>query len=112
MPYARYYGSADATPLFVMLAGEYLRTTGDRALVDVAQVLTRTFRASDFAARLGGDEFCVVMFQGDDPQHAVERLHRELRNWNRQVRRPYRLSVSAERCDERSTCDLARPVHS
>ena len=68
---------------------------GDRALVDVAQVLTRTFRASDFAARLGGDEFCVVMFQGDDPQHAVERLHRELRNWNRQVRRPYRLSVSA-----------------
>ncbi len=68
---------------------------GDRALVDVAQVLTRTFRASDFAARLGGDEFCVLMFQGDDPQRAVERLHRELRKWNRQVRRPYRLAVSA-----------------
>ncbi|MBX3502515.1 MAG: amylo-alpha-1,6-glucosidase [Alphaproteobacteria bacterium] len=29
VPFARYYGSVDATPLFVMLAGAYLRRTGD-----------------------------------------------------------------------------------
>jgi glycogen debranching enzyme len=29
VPFARYYGSVDATPLFVMLAGEYLARTGD-----------------------------------------------------------------------------------
>jgi glycogen debranching enzyme len=29
VPFARYYGSVDATPLFVMLAGAYLQRTGD-----------------------------------------------------------------------------------
>jgi glycogen debranching enzyme len=32
VPFARYYGSADATPLFVLLAGEYLRRSDDREL--------------------------------------------------------------------------------
>lgn len=34
IPFGRYYGSHDATPLFVMLAGAYYRRTGDRALID------------------------------------------------------------------------------
>jgi glycogen debranching enzyme len=29
MPFARYYGSADATPLFIMLAGAYYERTAD-----------------------------------------------------------------------------------
>jgi glycogen debranching enzyme len=33
IPFDRYYGSVDATPLFVVLAAAYLRTTGDLALV-------------------------------------------------------------------------------
>ena len=33
IPFARYYGSVDATPLFVMLAGAYYERTGDRALI-------------------------------------------------------------------------------
>lgn len=31
VPFGRYYGSADATPLFVLLAGEYIYATGDLA---------------------------------------------------------------------------------
>jgi glycogen debranching enzyme len=34
MPFGRYYGSVDATPLFVLLAGEYYERTGDRAFVE------------------------------------------------------------------------------
>ena len=34
IPFGRYYGSADATPLFVMLASAYFERTGDAALVD------------------------------------------------------------------------------
>ena len=30
MPFGRYYGSVDATPLFIMLAGAYLERTGER----------------------------------------------------------------------------------
>jgi glycogen debranching enzyme len=33
VPFRCYYGSVDATPLFVMLAGAYLERTGDRATV-------------------------------------------------------------------------------
>jgi glycogen debranching enzyme len=33
VPFGRYYGSIDATPLFVMLAGQYYARTGDLALV-------------------------------------------------------------------------------
>jgi glycogen debranching enzyme len=33
VPFGRYYGAVDGTPLFVVLAGEYLRRTGDLALI-------------------------------------------------------------------------------
>ena len=33
VPFARYYGSVDATPLFVLLLGEYFNRTGDLATV-------------------------------------------------------------------------------
>ena len=34
IPFGRYYGSVDATPLFVLLAGAYYERTGDRAFVE------------------------------------------------------------------------------
>jgi glycogen debranching enzyme len=34
VPFGRYYGSVDATPLFVMLAAAYFERTGDRALME------------------------------------------------------------------------------
>ncbi len=34
MPFGRYYGSVDATPLFVILAGAYFQRTGDRAFIE------------------------------------------------------------------------------
>ncbi|MBB3593940.1 glycogen debranching enzyme [Rhizobium sp. BK529] len=34
VPFRRYYGSIDSTPLFVMLAGEYLHRTGDLATIE------------------------------------------------------------------------------
>ena len=34
LPFGRYYGGVDTTPLFVMLAGAYARRTGDLAIID------------------------------------------------------------------------------
>ncbi|MGE7136750.1 glycogen debranching N-terminal domain-containing protein [Luteibacter sp. NPDC031894] len=34
IPFSRYYGGVDTTPLFVMLAGAYARRTGDREFID------------------------------------------------------------------------------
>jgi len=43
VPFRRYYGSADSTPLFVMLAGAYLERTGD---LDAVQALWPNIEAA------------------------------------------------------------------
>ena len=58
IPFQRYYGSADATPLFVMLAAAHYRTTGDRELVK--ELWPNVKRALDWIDRHGdidGDGF-------------------------------------------------------
>jgi len=70
---------------------------GDRALMAVAQILSRTFRAADFIARIGGDEFCVVLAgTEDDAGRAVDRLQGAVGEWNLRVAPDaWRLSLSA-----------------
>lgn len=51
VPFEKYYGSIDSTPLFVMLAGEYFAETGDRALVE--QLWPNVERALQWIDRWG-----------------------------------------------------------
>jgi diguanylate cyclase (GGDEF)-like protein/PAS domain S-box-containing protein len=67
---------------------------GDRALVEVARILARTFRAADMASRYGGDEFCVLLFDGAHAQLAAERFEQGIRDWNAKGDEPFGLSVS------------------
>jgi glycogen debranching enzyme len=53
VPFAHYYGSVDATPLFVILAGDYLMRSGDQAFIgelsgalDAAMAWIRTNESS------------------------------------------------------------------
>jgi len=46
---------------FKQINDTYGHAVGDKILVKVAGMLTRSFRSSDFVARMGGDEFCVVL---------------------------------------------------
>ncbi|MGC2626004.1 MAG: amylo-alpha-1,6-glucosidase [Candidatus Udaeobacter sp.] len=58
VPFRRYYGSIDATPLFVMLAGAYYKRTGDRAFVE--SIWSNVQRALEWIDRYGdadGDGF-------------------------------------------------------
>ena len=54
---------------------QYGHSVGDRALIETAELLCRTFRESDIIARLGGDEFCVLLDDdGVGSEDAIERL--------------------------------------
>ncbi len=58
VPFARYYGGVDTTPLFVMLAGAYARRTGDLALIDqLWPALDAAMAWIDGAADSNGDGF-------------------------------------------------------
>jgi glycogen debranching enzyme len=51
VPFGRYYGSIDATPLFVVLAGEYFQRTGDRPFI--SKLWPHIERALDWIDRHG-----------------------------------------------------------
>ena len=58
VPFGRYYGSVDSTPLFVMLAGQYLERTGD--VETIGQLWPHVLAALDWIERYGdrdGDGF-------------------------------------------------------
>ncbi len=76
---------------------EFGHREGDKALVDVATVLKKTFRASDIIARIGGDEFAVLITE--PPSSTIEKTVAEhiqdnLRIHNEQTEKGYRLSLS------------------
>ena len=72
VPYGRYYGSVDSTPLFVMLAGDYLDRTGDLA---TPRRLWPQIEAAlgwmERAQRCGGAERGFVTYQRRTPQGLV-----------------------------------------
>ncbi|HEY8555144.1 MAG TPA: diguanylate cyclase [Burkholderiales bacterium] len=69
---------------------------GDEAITRTAEILERTFRASDILGRIGGDEFAALAIRGsDEAVHAIpQRLQKILAEHNAATPRPYQLSVS------------------
>ena len=58
IPFGRYYGSVDSTPLFVVLAGAYLQRTADRAFIEsLWPHVDRALEWIDVYGDLDGDGF-------------------------------------------------------
>lgn len=86
---------------------------GDAAIIDAANILKNTFRASDIFARMGGDEFTVFALKTpkSDAELLVKRLEKNIDAHNKKEDRPYRLSlsvgiVSYDSADRRSVSEL------
>jgi diguanylate cyclase (GGDEF)-like protein len=69
---------------------------GDRALIDAAEILRKTYRDSDIIARLGGDEFTVLAMGTSIKDAAVlaRRLQSKIDAQNTRGHRSYHLSIS------------------
>lgn len=69
---------------------------GDRALVEIGEILKKSFRSADIVARIGGDEFVVIPVgvEGDDKEIITSRLQGAIDLQNAASDRAYKLSLS------------------
>jgi two-component system cell cycle response regulator len=69
---------------------------GDRALKEMAEIMSNTFRASDLVARMGGDEFAVLGLEEAEADFSKIRfrLQQKIAPPGKESARPYRLSFS------------------
>src|SRR4030042_6562211 len=69
---------------------------GDLALIEIADILKKSYRDSDIAARIGGDEFVVIPIgtTGDNIELIISRLQKAIEIHNSKGNRKYNLSVS------------------
>jgi two-component system cell cycle response regulator len=68
---------------------------GDQALIDLANILKKTFRESDITARIGGDEFVVLTESADENvEILMTRLYENLKDHNAKRSRRHTLSIS------------------
>ena len=68
---------------------------GDQALIDLADILKKTFRESDIIARIGGDEFVVLSeFTDENGEILMTRLYENIKDYNAKRSRRYTLSIS------------------
>jgi diguanylate cyclase (GGDEF)-like protein len=68
---------------------------GDQALINLANMLKKTFRESDIIARIGGDEFVVLSESTDENGEIVlTRLYENIKDHNANRSRCYALSIS------------------
>jgi len=69
---------------------------GDRVIHDVAELLRRRLRGTDFIARLGGDEFAVILPEADErsAETVAQALLDELATWPVSVDPGRRMTMS------------------
>lgn len=59
---------------FKRINDTYGHDIGDKAIVSVANAITRHFRSTDIVARMGGEEFCVIAVNNTSAAETLNRL--------------------------------------
>ncbi|MGD0781444.1 MAG: sensor domain-containing diguanylate cyclase [Candidatus Aminicenantales bacterium] len=70
---------------------------GDQAILQLAEFINRTFRASDVKGRMGGDEFAVFPIDSslDGAETALARMQNAIDEFNAAADKPFRFSISS-----------------
>jgi diguanylate cyclase (GGDEF)-like protein len=82
--------------LFKQINDQFGHPEGDRALIDFAGLLQRTFRESDVVGRIGGDEFAVMLTNCPKQQldKTLQRFQQQLDFHNETSSRGYQILYS------------------
>ena len=84
---------------------------GDRALIETATILKRTFRQVDLIGRVGGDEFIVLMTDYDNKENlkkVMARLAKKIASANSRKNRKFKimLSIGTVHYDHSEACSI------
>lgn len=82
---------------FKSVNARFGHVVGDRILMEVAQLLKKTFRTSDIIVRYGADEFLAILTETNEAQaqSALARLLKQASKWNEaNASGGYRMSFS------------------
>ncbi|GMO50069.1 MAG: hypothetical protein Pg6C_13340 [Treponemataceae bacterium] len=79
---------------FKSINDTYGHSTGDNALVEMAQIIKNCIRSTDFAARYGGDEFVIAIKAHHNMTRVMERIEESIVRRNEKTLLPYKLSIS------------------
>ena len=78
-----------------LINDHYGHNEGDRALIDLSNILKKTFRESDIIARIGGDEFVVLLEStAENDEILITRLSENIKDHHAKQTRSYKLSIS------------------
>lgn len=79
-----------------LINADHGRETGDTVLVDVANILRKTFREADILARTGGDEFVIstLVSSREGEELIMTRLEENLDTYNADKSDSFKLSLS------------------
>lgn len=69
---------------------------GSEAIAKTAEILKQTFRDTDILARLGGDEFAGIIINAHEKAYQImfDRLQNNLKSYNAESGKPYKLALS------------------
>jgi diguanylate cyclase (GGDEF)-like protein len=79
---------------FKLINDTYGHSAGDKALIEMAQIIKASIRSSDFAARYGGDEFVIAIRAHHDMKRLMERIECAVAARNGTTESPYKLCMS------------------
>jgi diguanylate cyclase (GGDEF)-like protein len=81
---------------FSDISSKFGALEGDKVLVEFAKILKTVFRGADLAFRQGGEQFLIMLPDTTEEQadFPVQRILREVDQWNLASKREYELSFS------------------